>query len=109
MAKSGGSFKPGQSGNPSGRPKVVAEVRDLARQYTPEAIHTLVSIMQDDDANPSARVAASNAILDRGYGKAQASLEITGNPVDEFTAFLRSLDDKPDKVAETDGKDDTIH
>lgn len=62
-------FRPGQSGNPSGRPKVVGEVRDLARQHCPEAIQTLVTIMSSAKAQDGARVAAAKEILDRGYGK----------------------------------------
>jgi hypothetical protein len=46
MAGRGGkrstSFKPGQSGNPHGRPKVAGEVQEPARQHTGEAIKTLV-------------------------------------------------------------------
>ena len=41
----GKPFKKGQSGNPGGRPKVIAEVKELARAHTGEAIETLVSIM----------------------------------------------------------------
>jgi len=41
----GKPFQKGQSGNPGGRPKVVAEVKELAREHTAEAIETLVSIM----------------------------------------------------------------
>jgi hypothetical protein len=44
-------------------------VQELARQQSPEAINTLVAIMQNDKAPPAARVAAANALLDRGYGK----------------------------------------
>jgi hypothetical protein len=65
----GKPFKKGQSGNPGGRPKVVAEVQELARQNTTAAVETLVSIMTDAKAAPAARVSAANALLDRGYGK----------------------------------------
>jgi len=39
----GKPFKKGQSGNPGGRPKIVGEVKELARTHTAEAIETLVS------------------------------------------------------------------
>ena len=45
MARSSTTFKPGVSGNPGGRPKVLSEVRDLAREHTVAAMDTLVSIM----------------------------------------------------------------
>jgi hypothetical protein len=67
--KIGKPFKKGQSGNPGGRPKVIAEVKDLARAHTAEAIETLVSIMTNLKSAPAARVSAANALLDRGYGK----------------------------------------
>ena len=41
----GKPFQKGHSGNPGGRPKVVAEVKELARTHTGKAIETLVSIM----------------------------------------------------------------
>lgn len=62
------SFKPGQSGNPGGRPKAVAVVRDLAREHTETAITALVEIMTTGES-AAARVAAAQAILDRGWGK----------------------------------------
>jgi hypothetical protein len=39
-----GRFKNGTSGNPRGRPKLLQDVRDLARKYTQEAIETFVHI-----------------------------------------------------------------
>ena len=62
-------FVKGQSGNPGGRPKVVGEVQELARSHTADAVTTLAEIMRDTEAAPAARVAAANALLDRGYGK----------------------------------------
>jgi hypothetical protein len=60
-------FAPGQSGNPGGRTGVPKEVRDLARQYTEEAIQRLVFWMQSD--HPSASPAAADKLLDRAWGK----------------------------------------
>ena len=71
MARSSTTFQRGISGNPGGRPKVIGEVRDLARAYTVEAIETLNSIMSDKRAP-----AAAQAILDRGYGRPSHHMSI---------------------------------
>lgn len=68
-AKNPGQFKKGKSGNPGGRPKLVGNVRELARAHTEDALNTLVTITQDVTAPQSARVSAAQALLDRGWGK----------------------------------------
>jgi hypothetical protein len=68
----GKGFKPGQSGNPGGRPR--SDVTSLARQHTAEAIAALVAAL----ASPRERVAAAVALLDRGWGKPKHQLEHTG-------------------------------
>lgn len=65
----GKPFAKGKSGNPAGRPKIVADVRALAQAQIEQAINTLVEIANDKGAPPAARVAAANAILDRAVGK----------------------------------------
>ena len=65
------------SGNPGGRPRVLAEIRTLARTYTEPAVLALVEIMQHG-RNESARVAAAQAVLDRGWGRPVQALEHSG-------------------------------
>jgi len=61
-----GRFKPGQSGNPSGRPKQDERHNSsLAKRHTAEEIAALVKALQ----SPRERVPAAIALLDRGWGK----------------------------------------
>lgn len=66
-ATNGGQFQKGKSGNPGGRPAITSEVRELARHNAPKAFKRIVKLM--DDKNPRIALAASNAVLDRAYGK----------------------------------------
>jgi hypothetical protein len=59
-----GQFKPGQSGNPGGKPKGYAEMREAARAYTDEALETLVRNLKSKTLGVQAAV----AILNRGWG-----------------------------------------
>ena len=87
------AFQPGQSGNPGGRPKASARVRDAAREHTERAIEVLVSIMTSEDAATAARVAAASAILDRGYGKPTQPIDGDGEggaiPTGMTVQFIR--------------------
>jgi hypothetical protein len=45
------------------------EVKSIARGYTQSALSTLAGIMSSEDAGAASRVAAAQALLDRGWGK----------------------------------------
>lgn len=74
-------FKPGESGNPGGRAKVRLidgrTLADLARGHTKEAVETLVEIMRDASQSGTARVAAADKILNRGWGQAPQTISLT--------------------------------
>lgn len=55
--------------------KALTEIRSLARSHTRTALNVLVGVMRSKDATPAARVSAANAILDRGWGKANQAIE----------------------------------
>ncbi len=88
------------SGRKLGVPnKVTLELGEAAREYTPQALKTLVHVCEKGQSE-SARVAAACAILDRGFGKPKQALEHAGanggaievkGQVDEFLEKLAAI------------------
>ena len=98
--------------------KAAADIRSLARAHTPTAIRTLAGIMQQPDAPAAARVSAAVAILDRGWGKPDATLILEDKrdavdwTRDELVAFLNNARNGGERTVETNGRDpdaDSVH
>ncbi len=68
-------FKPGQSGNLSGRSKADINFKELAKEHTEVALSTLKEIVKNEKAPPSARINAANALLSRAWGKPSLAIE----------------------------------
>ena len=69
-------FKPGQSGNPGGKPKGLSAVYALGRDRLPEIMAAMVELALDTNANPAARVAAAHFVTDRVLGKSPAVVKL---------------------------------
>ncbi len=89
-------WQPGQSGNPSGRPKLPPDVRAAAQAHTIEAIATLYDVMKNSSRDND-RVSAATALLDRAHGKPAQSLDVTTHDdgADEVRATLARLQADP--------------
>ena len=74
-------FQKGVSGNPGGRPKLPAEMREMFRAKAPEAFEVLSRHLQSPDAKVA--IAAATQILDRAYGRPVQSIDanINDDPV----------------------------
>lgn len=91
MAPSVSKVEPkGKGGRPKGIPKTggrvkgtpnkaTAAIKEIAGQYTEQAVNTLVSILAGGEGiPPAAQVAAAKELLDRAHGKPGQSIDVTG-------------------------------
>jgi len=89
-----GHFQKGKSGNPGGRPVITSEVRELARKSAPKAFERILKLM--NDKNPRIAMAASNAVLDRAYGKPspeERTASIAMRPVKSAADVVEAISD----------------
>ena len=98
-------FKPGQSGNPGGRPKKTKEEEALLQELkklTPLAIAKMKKMLENDHVAALAKVRIIEIILERTFGKVENPVKVTSaeESVEEVQAELEalfdSLDDRPE-------------
>lgn len=84
-------WKPGQSGNPSGRKKTPNEVRDMLKDALEDAVKTLIELSQHAEKD-SVRYQAAQDLVDRVLGKPTQPLDVNeSNAV--RVEFVGSTDD----------------
>jgi hypothetical protein len=81
-----------RAGRPPGRSNVATTqmrrtLGELAREHTEAALETVLTVMREGETD-AIRLAAANIILDRGYGRPQAAVEVTSG-----TSNLMTLDE----------------
>lgn len=68
----------------AGRPKgkvsqAKRTIAEMAKEHGEKALSVLVEVATDLETPPQARVAAANALLDRGYGKPMQTVDNTSS------------------------------
>lgn len=73
-------FKPGQSGNPAGRPKKTKEEEVMLSQLkalTPLALQKMEAMLNNDHIAALAKVRLIEIILERTFGKVESAVKVT--------------------------------
>ncbi len=78
MAARDTRFKPGQSGNPGGRPAIMKEVRQACQDMSLDGCKVLNEIMHDKEQPGSVRVAAVREVYDRAFGRPEQQHRVSG-------------------------------
>ena len=93
-----GQFQPGQSGNPSGRPRADPEVKEILKAAAPDAARKLVELM--NSKNEKIAFQAAQEILNRTQGKPETmqKIEFSNNDDRKLIVFWGN-----------DSSKDTIH
>jgi hypothetical protein len=84
-------FKPGETGNPNGRPKTNPEIKEMFRAATPMAAAFLIKLANNQKAKIPERIKAAEIIIDHGIGKAVQEVNLNGEvkTVISFDPILR--------------------
>jgi hypothetical protein len=78
MAQHGGKRE--GAGRPKGQvSEAKRQISEEAKEHGQAALNALLDVMANPEEPASARVSAANAILDRGYGKPQQTVDNTSS------------------------------
>ena len=89
--RAGYGWKPGQSGNPAGRPpgSAIEEARRRFAHRIPELFSKLFELVNSKNENVS--LSATRELLDRLIGKPQQFIEAVTTKVDVGAMYLQAL------------------
>lgn len=93
-------FKPGQSGNPSGKSKKPKQLADKIQKQADKLVDTLVRLATSEETPDNVKIQAINTLLDRGFGKAPQTLDVNQRHSlsDELEQHIRQLNGLPPTI-----------
>jgi hypothetical protein len=85
------SFKPGQSGNPSGRREIPPAIKAKIDEGAEESIPIVIDIMKNVKMDPRVRLAAAEMLQSRSWGKPTQAVEANVTTTNVQQAHLQVL------------------
>lgn len=111
----GSRFKPGQSGNPSGRPSFAAalkacgiDTRKLSVELIEKLLETIRTLNPGDKEESASWRYAMGELLNRHFGKVKDQVELTGAMSEEQQALLEALKLTPHERRKAMAQDTTL-
>jgi hypothetical protein len=101
--RSAGTWKPGTSGNPTGRPKLHPDIIALAKDHSPEAFKRIIRLMKDADDHPT-QLRAAQYVIDRAYGKPHQAVDL-GSSAGGFNVTVQIVERLPE-TTDSEAPDD---
>ena len=95
-----GTVLPGNALNPTGRPRIVREIQELARSAAPAAFARVVALANSPDERVA--LAASQEILNRAYGKPVMQVNSDVRKVDVGQLWLAGMQALHKRETETE-------
>lgn len=86
-------FKPGQTGNPGGRPKGLAELVRRETKDGAELVRFMLGVLRGRKQPLRYRLEAAAWLADRGFGKALQQMELSGPGAEPLTIRIEYGED----------------
>ncbi|MDO9271375.1 MAG: hypothetical protein Q7T96_19910 [Methylobacter sp.] len=70
-----GGKRPGSGRRPGTPNKSTVSLKNMASEYTAEAVKVLVEVMRDPESPPAVKIQAADKLLDRGHGRPAITID----------------------------------
>lgn len=93
-------FEKGVSGNPSGKPKIPDDIKQMLKSAAPSALTLLIETCADTNVRRDLRIDCAKTILDRAYGKPAQAVSVDASVGATVTATAMTADEMLEAIRE---------